>query len=834
MNYAHQRGVIHRDLKPSNIFVDPEGRPKILDFGLARLLDTDLSVATSATEAGKIVGTLAYMSPEQVRGQPDEIDIRSDAYSLGVILYELLTGQRPYNVRGLPLPEVARKICETAPSRPHIINRCLRGDLETIVLKALEKEPERRYQSADALADDIDRYLTNQPILARTPSAIYQLRKMISRHKAPAALTAALFALAATFAVVFGIQATRIAEQRDHARVEARRAEKVSTFLGTTLASFDPLGGPDVPIREVLDKASAGMEVELAGLPETRALLHDTLGRSYRALGLFDQAQYHLETALELRKALYGERHPLFATSLHQIGILADDRLRRVEGNKQLRRAYELRRELLGDEHVDVAESLMAMGRVSQRKGDFVAAERLYHESLAMRRRLLGEHPAVAESLQYLAVMLVEQGRFEEAEPVLIEALDLRRKLLGNGHFDVARTLTDLGEIYFHRADYEKAGGCYREQVRILRKVFKQGNKDLAAALSDLAAVVEIGGNLVEAESLYREAMAMEGRVSGEDHNGLSTNNLAVFLYRQGGYKEAEKLCRKVYRVWHGDAEKPHPAKGYACKNLATVLFELGQHDEAERLWGDAITSWRSLFGTENPALASALIGLGTLMQLRGDYEEAEDLYHESLAIRRARLGEENPKTALSAIYLAGVLHDQGKPGAEAMLLQAIDSLRGKLGSQHYHLSWAISRLARLRMDEGTAVDAEALFREAIEIERQLPRQRHPVLADCLTGLAEVLLARGAPREAEPLLLEALDIQLESYVEGDRRTALTENLLGGCLTAIGRYDEAEPLLLESSAVIEATYGPQHRHAQAARQRITDLYEAWGRPERDAE
>jgi serine/threonine protein kinase len=549
ISYAHQRGVIHRDLKPANVLITADGTPKILDFGLARAAADDPAM-TMVSEAGRLLGTPAYMSPEQTLADPHAIDVRSDVYTLGIMLYELTTGTFPYDVRQATIVDICKVITDARPRAPRAINRLVPADIETIILKALEKEPERRYGSVGEFADDVQRFLDNHPIQARPPSRAYQARKLVQRHKLPFALLSTILLLAVGSAVVFAIQKQQVARERDTARTEADKFRRINNILTTFLNASNSWeqGSSDTTVKQVLDGMSRRIEDELSDSPELAATIRHTLGMTYRMLSDYENAQLHLRFAYDTRMALLGENNPETLDALDDLGELYHEAGQPDQAEALLRRALVGRRKVLGNNHPDTAETLNSIGVVSKTSGQLDAAQGHFEQALATRQRyadkLLADprathkdrrdaHNAVAQTRNNLAALFRARAAavpgdreavrqfWRQAETHYLAALELRTQWLGDHpevgkmHNNYAKLLNDMGK----RAAAEEH---LRAGLEILERTVGREHAYTARTLYNLAEILLAEGEIEPAEALCRQALALQEELLDPDHGALA------------------------------------------------------------------------------------------------------------------------------------------------------------------------------------------------------------------------------------------------------------------------------------------------------------------------
>ena len=598
VHYAHLRGVIHRDLKPANIMVLDERDPatgtsaaggpllKILDFGLARFVDPDTQAASLRTEVGVIMGTLQYMSPEQARGDSLAIDLRTDVYALGVILYEMMAGQRPYDLGKSALSEMVRIICEEPPTRLQLTLKGSRdADLGTIVGKSLEKEPDRRYASVGALAEDVERFLSSQPIVARPQSRAYRTRMFVRRHGLGVGVGASVLVMLSAFTVAMAIQSRRIAH-------EALVSRRVTEFMTQMFRVSDPseARGNAITAREILDKAAANIGAGLNQDPEIQARLMRTMGMVYQSLGLYAQAQGLLERsvaiqrrhfgvkraetlaamgdlamvyvyegrlkdsealfleALPLLRHLKGARHP--DTLLMTKNLVAQyvDQGRYPEAERLGLEVTRTLREVLGPDHPETLKAVVTLANVYHYQGRFPEAERLLEDGVQRPSRVLGaDHPATLDSRNNLAAILVDEKRYPEAERMNDEIIASKRRMLGPEHPETLAAMNNLAIVYYLEGQYQASEGLNLELLALERKVLGPRHPDLGNTLYCLACLKVRSGDLDQAILRLQEALQATLPVAGAQ--GLASDPDLEPLHADPRFKAMVSEVERTYGV---------------------------------------------------------------------------------------------------------------------------------------------------------------------------------------------------------------------------------------------------------------------------------------------
>jgi len=719
VQHAHHRGVIHRDLKPGNILVTEAGMPKVLDFGLARAARAEVQ-STVHTMAGEVVGTMSYMSPEQVAGDVADLDTRSDVYALGVILYELLAGRLPFDIGRKSLPEAARVIREEEPTRLSSVARGLPADVETIVAKALEKDKLRRYGSSAELAEDIRRFLRDEPIVARPPSAAYQVRKFARRHKglvgAAMAVVIALVAgvVASSWQAIRASRAEQLAEARaNEAQAEKAKAEAVTKFLTEMLSSVNPsqAQGREVTVRAALDAAAQRIDQgAMKGQPEVEVAIRNAIGTTYDGLGLLAASERQLRTALDLQsrtggnRLLLAETHSKLAAAYYHAG-------KWTEMIGEAREALRLRQEILGSRHADVATSLDDLGAGLISIDNLKEAESALREALAIRREVLpADHPDLAVSLNNVAFCVKATGKLQEAEAMFREALAIDRRRLGNEHPEVAIKLVNLSLVLQDQRKWQEAEPFAREAVAIRRKVLGPDHPALANALDQLGQSLEPQGRVAESEAAKREALAVALRAYGEAHRETARlqNNLGWTLYASGAHAEAESLFRKALPTLKAPQGSAAIARSTAT-GLAFSLYGLRDYRAAELAARDAIELWRQ--PRNDRSVVSALNVLGATLVAQRRFSEAEpflreahEIFRTSTAPIRTRWYKPDVESALGAALAGQAKFDEAEP----LLVAGYEGLRDLPDAPAGHLRTALERMVTFYIAWGRPEQAVA------------------------------------------------------------------------------------------------------------------------------
>lgn len=682
VQHAHSHLVIHRDLKPSNILVTPDGTVKLLDFGIAKQLES-LDLPADLTLTGLRLMTPAYAAPEQLAG--GQVGVHTDVYALGVVLYELITGQLPFDLSNKTPGAVEQLILTHDPARPSALARGQAGargrtawaDLDVLILKAMEKDPRRRYPTVESLVRDVDHFLAGEPLEARPDSIRYRAGKLLRRHRRAATTMAVTLAALATLVSAYTI---RLARARNQALAEAARTERIQEFMLRLFRGGEEVAGPPDSLR-VVELVERGV-LEAGGLsnePSVQAELYRTLGGIYQTLGRLDQADSLLALSLARYRAITGGDHPDVATGLVSLGLLRVDQARLEEAERLVREGLDMTRRHQPASHPDIVRGGTALGRVLQERGDYPGAIAALAEAVVVEAARGDTTPALAGAMSGLAGAHFYAGEYDRADSLNLAVLAMTRRLYGERHPLVAEDLMNLGATRFERGDYVEAERYYREALDLTAGWYGEDHPQTALRLTMLGRALVYQGRLPEAEATLQKALAIQERRYGPMHPRVASvlNDLGNIASQQRRFVDAESRFRRIeaiYREVYGDR---HYLVALALSNRASVYQSSGQNRLAEPLFREAVARYAAAQGPGHTNTAIAHIKLGRSLLRQGMFAEAraESLAGYEIMVKEAGSGSSFLRAARTDLAIAS--DSLGRPDeAERFRRELADTTR--------------------------------------------------------------------------------------------------------------------------------------------------------------